>query len=104
MEKVVGRLVKGVTVPAAAGLAPSASYGIAVTDEQAVDVLASCKKNLTGRSATATEEVYFFVLNQDVTPLSTVEHPTVCEKLTIAVTAAGNSKAGTIYLYYDPKQ
>ena len=100
-DKIVGRIIKGVTVPSGSA-APTNLYDIAITDEQSVDILAGCKVTLANRSSTNTEEVYFMVLNSDATALSMAIHPTVCNALTIAVTNAGNSKAGTIYLYYLP--
>lgn len=99
--KIVGRLIKGVTVPSGSA-APTNLYDINITDEQSVDVLAGCKVSLVNRSSTNTEEQYFLVLNNDTTALSMAVHPAVCNALTVAVTNAGNSKAGTIVLYYLP--
>lgn len=98
--KIVGQLVKGVTVPSGGGTAPTTLYDINITDGNSVDVLAGCKKGLMDRSATVTEEQYFLVLNNDTTALSTGGNPSVCDSLTVAVTNAGNSKQGTIILYY----
>lgn len=101
-RKISGRLVKAVTVPGGGGAAPSDNYDINITDEQSVDVLASCKVGLADRDTANTEEQYFLLLNNDSTRLSMAMHPKVCNVLTIAVTNAGNSKTGTIYLYYEP--
>jgi len=102
MRKISGRLVKITTVPGAAGAAPTDNYDINITDEQSVDVLANCKSNVTNRDTANTEEQYLLILNNDGTALSMAMHPKVCNVLTVAVTNAGNSKTGTIYLYYEP--
>lgn len=99
--KIVGRIIKGITVPSGSA-APTNLYDINITDEQSVDILAGCKVSLINRSSTNTEEQYLLLLNNDTTALSMAVHPTVCDKLTVAVTNAGNSKQGTIYLYYLP--
>ncbi len=100
--KVCGSLLKAVTIPASGGSAPTDNYDIAITDENSVDVLGSCKKGLADRDTANTEEQYFLLLNNDGTALSMALFPVVCEKLTFAVTNAGNSKGGTITLYYKP--
>lgn len=97
-RKIVGELVKAVTDPGAA--APTADYDIAITDEDSVNVLTACKTGLGDRHTSNTEEVYFQLLNADTVPLSMAIRPVVCSKLTIAVTNAGNSKNGTVILYY----
>lgn len=99
-EKIVGQLVKAVTDPGSP--APTANYDIDITDEESVDVLAVCiaAGRLQNRHTTTTEQAYFFVENVDAAPLATSTHPVVCDKLTIAITNAGNSKAGQLILYY----
>lgn len=99
-RKIAGRLIKAVTDPGAT--APTDDYDITITDEDSVDVLARCTTGLGNRDTANTEEVYFTVLNTDSIPLSTSIAPVVCSKLTVAVTNAGNSKQGTIILYYQP--
>src|SRR5436305_887919 len=42
-DKIVGWLIKGVTVPAAGGSAPTNLYDLAVTDANGVDVLGNCR-------------------------------------------------------------
>ena len=99
-RKIVGRLIKGVTDPGAA--APTASYDIAVTDEEGADVLAACQSTLANRHESNTEQTYFLVLDAAGTPLAQSVHPVVCDALTIAVSNAGNSKTGQLVLYYAP--
>lgn len=101
-KKIVGAIVKGVTNPGAT--APTDNYDIAMTDEESFDILTSCvaASTLANRDTTNTEEVYFFLKNADASPLSIAAHPTVCDKLTIAITNAGNSKVGRLILYYRP--
>ncbi len=101
-SKISGTLIRAVTDPAAAGAAPSDNYDIVLTDETGADVLGSCKKGLIDRDTSNTEEVYFQVLNTDTSPLSTSQQPVVCDKLTVSITNAGNSKQGVLYLYFKP--
>jgi len=98
-NKISGRLVKAVTDPGAA--APTANYDIVLTDSESVNVLTGCDDDLQNRHTTTTEETYFFVLDTDATPLAKAQHPAVCSVLTVAVTNAGNSKNGVIYLYVE---
>lgn len=97
--KISGQLVKAVTDPGAT--APTANYDIDITDEEGVDVLAVCiaAGRLQNRHTSTTEQVYFLVENVDAAPLASSAHPVVCDKLTIAVTNAGNSKVGQLILY-----
>lgn len=99
-RKIVGRLIKGVTDPGAT--APTDNYDIAITDEESVDVLAACQSTLANRDTANSEQAYFLILDTAATPLAQSLHPVVCDKLTIAVTNAGNSKVGQLILYYQP--
>lgn len=99
-KKIIGTLVKAVTNPGAA--APTDNYDIAITDEDGMDVLAACQKTLVDRDTVTTEQVYFLVLDYAGVPLAQSIHPIVYDALTIAVTAAGNSKTGRLILYYRP--
>lgn len=98
-EKIVGRLIRAVTDPGAT--APDDNYDIAITDEEGVDVLGACQSTLANRDTANSEQVYFLVLDAAGTPLAQSVHPVVCDKLTIAVTNAGNSKNGQLILYYE---
>lgn len=99
-RKIVGELIKGVTDPGSA--APTASYDIAITDEEGVDVLAACiaAGRLDNRHTSNSEQAYFFVENVDASPLAMGVHPVVCDALTISISNAGNSKTGQLILYY----
>lgn len=97
-KKITGTLIKGVTDPGAT--APTDNYDIALTDEESVDVLAACQSDLTNRDTANSEQVYFLVKDAAGTPLAQSLHPVVCDKLTVAVTNAGNSKTGQLVLYY----
>ena len=99
-RKVCGRLVKAVTVPSGTA-APTDNYDIAITDEQSLDVLTGVQSTLQNRDTANTEQVYFLVLDAAGTALAQSAHPMVSNTLTVAVTNAGNSKAGTIYLYLE---
>ena len=80
-----GRLLGAITVPSGAPDAPTNLYNIAVNDNDSVDVALGA---LAGRSATVTE----FVAEASMAGVAQ-------SKLTIAVTAAGDTKKGTLYLH-----
>lgn len=75
-----------VTVPAAAGSAPTDNYDIAINDGNSIDALAGTGAN---RSTSATQYV--------VASLGYVSN----SQLTLAITNAGDTKGGTIYLFID---
>jgi len=100
LKKIAGRLVKAVTVPSGTA-APTDNYDIALTDEQSVNVLSGSQSTLLDRDTANTEEVYFLVKDAAGTPLAQSVHPLICNALTVSITNAGNSKAGTIYLYVE---
>lgn len=99
-RKISGTLIKGVTDPGAT--APTDNYDIAVTDEEGVDVLAACQSSLQNRDTATSEQAYFLLLDAAGTPLAQSLHPVVCDKLTVAITNAGNAKVGQLILYYRP--
>lgn len=97
--KMVGRLVKAVTNPGSA--APTDNYDVTLTDEDGIDVLAGCDDDLADRDTTTTEEVYFLVKDHAAgTPLAQSVAPVVCGDITVAVANAGDTKNGTISLYF----
>lgn len=102
LASISGWIIKGVTVPAGGGSAPTDNYDIDITDANSVNILSNCKTGLHDRDTANTEEVYFFVLNQDATALSTGCSPVVSGALTVSITNAGNAKSGTLILYYCP--
>jgi len=98
-KKIIGSLIKGVTDPGST--APTDDYDITISDEEGVNVLAACQSNLTNRDTANSEQAYFLVLDAAAgTPLAQSVHPVVCDKLTIAVANAGNSKTGQLIIYY----
>lgn len=97
-KKITGQLIKGVTDPGAA--APTDNYDIVITDEESANVLGNCMDDLQDRDTANTETVYFLVSNLATTDPGGAVHPVVCDKLTIAVSNAGNSKTGQLILYY----
>lgn len=80
-----GQLLRLVTVPAAAGSAPTDDYDVTVVDDDATDVLMGAGAN---RDTANTEQVL-------ATSLGVVANDT----LTIHVTNAGATKSGVLYLY-----
>jgi len=84
---VVGYLMRMTTVPDGGGTAPTALYDITVKDEDGLDILNGLGAD---RSATATEH------KTNIDGLLF----TAATTLTLAVAAAGNSKGGTVYLYF----
>lgn len=94
--KASGFLLRAVTDPGTA--APTASYDIAITDDEGADVLGNCFDDLADRHTSNTESVDFF-LNDGTT--SNGARPSVCSELTFSVTNAGNSKTGQVILYLE---
>lgn len=78
-----GRLFGAITVPGSP--TPTALYDIAVNDSDSVDIALGA---LANRSATVTE----FVTEASMAGCAS-------SALTIAITNAGNSKQGTVYLF-----
>ncbi len=83
-ESYSGQVVRLVTIPDGT-TAPTALYGVTVTDEDGADILLTLG---SGRSATATEQV--------IAPnLGYVAN----DRLTLTVTSGGGEKKGTTILY-----
>lgn len=99
-NKIVGYLLKGVTVPDGVA-APTANYDITLTDDASADLLSGCFDNLVDRHTSNTETVHFNISSSAATdPGGSGSFPAVCSAVTVTVANAGNTKAGTIYLYY----
>jgi len=98
-RKIVGELIKVVTDPGAT--APSDNWDVVVTDEEGTDVMAKCQNAalLIARDTANSEETYLYILNADATAIGVAAFPVVCDKLTISIANAGNSKAGQVILY-----
>lgn len=97
-EKINGVLLKGVTDPAAGGSAPTDDYDIALTDSDGANLLQGCADDLADRDTANTETVHFLV--SDGTAGIAV-HPAVNSTVTVTVSNAGNTKSGTLVLYYE---
>ena len=80
-----GELRRLVTVPAAAGSAPTDNYDVTVLDEDGTDVLMGAGAD---RDTANTEQVL-------ASSLGIVAN----DKLELRVANAGNAKSGTVYLY-----
>lgn len=80
-----GEVVRLVTVPAGGGSAPTDNYDVTVTDEDGTDVLMGAGAN---RDTAVTEQVL-------ASSLGVVAN----DRLTLTVANAGDTKAGTVYLY-----
>jgi hypothetical protein len=80
-----GSCMRLVTVPAGGGSAPTDNYDVVINDDDTTDVLMGAGAN---RDTANTEQVLG-------TSLGVVAN----DKLTLAVTNAGNAKGGTVYLY-----
>jgi hypothetical protein len=102
-EKIVGELVKIVTDPGAA--APTANWDVVLTDEAGVDLSIHMDDvaiaALIARHTTTTLETYL-PLEDTAGTGRIAAWPVVCDKLTVTVNNAGNSKTGQIILYYRP--
>lgn len=87
--KVSGYLVRCVTKPGAT--TPSDLYDLVIEDEDGVDILAGGGANRSNSS------------NEQICPLLSSVMPVSVRKstLTVKITNAGDSKTGTIILYFD---
>ena len=97
-RKICGELIKIVTDPGS--LAPTANWDVVVTDENGLNPLAGIQNTaaLVARHTTTTEQTYLHLLDSGTVALS--RYPIVCGVLTIAVANGGDTKNGTISLYY----
>lgn len=98
-KKIVGRLLRVVTVPDGTAV-PTDNYDIQITDEEGVDVLAVCEDDLTDRDTADTEEIQCIVKNYSLVPIGVGLRPVVCDKLSIVVSAAGDTKQGQVIIYW----
>ena len=80
-----GEIIRLVTVPAAAGSAPTDDYDVVVNDEDSTDVLMGAGAN---RDTANTEQVL-------ASSLGCVAN----DKLAFAISNAGDTKGGTVYVY-----
>jgi hypothetical protein len=102
-EKISGELIKIVTDPGAT--APTDNWDVVLTDEEGVDLSIHMDDvaiaALIARDTANTEETYLPL--EDTAGTGRVgAWPVVCDKLTVTVNNAGNSKTGQIILYYRP--
>jgi hypothetical protein len=100
-KKITGTIIKLVTDPDGTA-APTDDYDITLKDEDALDVLGQSQDDLTDRDTANVEQVFPFLLNYAGTPLAMAVFPPVCNVLTVAVTAAGNSKQGQLIIFWVP--
>jgi hypothetical protein len=102
-RKIVGELVKVVTDPGSP--APDANWDVVLTDEEGVDLSVHMDDvaiaALIARHTTTTLETYL-PLEDTAGTARVAAWPVVCDKLTVTVNNAGNSKAGQVILYYKP--
>lgn len=80
-----GEILRLVTVPGTAGVQPTDLYDVVVNDEDTTDVLMGAGAN---RSNASTQQAL-------ASSLMCVAN----DKLSLAVTNAGNAKSGTVYIY-----
>ena len=79
-----GAVLRAVFVPDAAGTQPSDNYDVAINDADGYDILAGQGANKSNAAAVTVVASMGAVAN---------------DKLTLAVTNAGDSKGGIVYLY-----
>ena len=92
-RKVSGYIVAAVTDPGAT--APTANYDIVLNDSEGADIVGNCDTTLANRHTSTTERVDFVVST------AAGARPATSDEITIAITAAGNSKLGQILIYVD---
>lgn len=102
-RKIVGSLIKIVTDPGS--VAPTDNWDVVLTDEEGVDLSVHMDDvaiaALIARDTANTEETYL-PLEDTAGTGRIAAFPVVCDKLTVTVNNAGNSKTGQIILYYKP--
>lgn len=102
-RKIVGELIKIVTDPGAD--APTADWDVVLTDEEGVDLSVHMDDvaiaALIARHTTTTLETYL-PLEDTAGTGRIAAWPVVCDRLTVTVNNAGNSKTGQIIIYYRP--
>ena len=102
-RKIVGELIKIVTDPGSA--APTANWDVVLTDEEGVDLSVHMDDvaiaALIARHESTTLETYL-PLEDTAGTARIAAWPVVCDRLTVTVNNAGNSKTGQIILYYRP--
>jgi hypothetical protein len=103
LDKISGELIKIVTDPGSA--APDANWDVVLTDEEGVDLSVHMDDvaiaALIARHTTSTLETYL-PLEDTAGTGRVAAWPVICDKLTVTVNNAGNSKTGQIILYYRP--
>lgn len=103
-RKIVGELIKIVTDPG--GTAPTDNWDVVLTDEEGVDLSVHMSDGaiaaLIARDTANTEETYLTLEDTAAGTSAMAAFPVVCDKLTVTVNNAGNSKTGQIILYYRP--
>jgi hypothetical protein len=101
-RKIVGELIKIVTDPGAT--APTDNWDVVLTDEEGVDLSVNMDDAaiaaLIARDTANTEETYLCLFDTAAGTSRVGAFPVVCDKLTVTVNNAGNSKNGQIILYY----
>lgn len=102
-RKISGELIKIVTDPGSA--APSANWDVVLTDEKGVDLSIHMDDvaiaALIARHTSTTLETYLPL--EDTAGTGRVgAWPVVCDKLTVTIGNAGNSKDGQVIIYYRP--
>ena len=102
-EKISGELIKIVTDPGAT--APTDNWDVVLTDEEGVDLSVHMDDvaiaALIARDTSNSEETYLPL--EDTAGTGRIANwPVICDKLTVTVNNAGNSKTGQIILYYRP--
>lgn len=100
-RKIVGELIKVVTDPGSA--APTDNWDVVLTDEEGVDLSVHLSDAaiaaLIARDTANSEETYL-PLEDEAGTARIGLWPVVCDKLTVTVNNAGNSKTGQIIIYY----
>ena len=96
-DKIVGELIKVTTDPGSA--APTDNYDVTIVDEKSVNIVANCiNASALGTRDTANNEETYLNLTDGTAGINLF--PMVCDKLTIGIANAGNSKTGQVILYY----
>jgi hypothetical protein len=94
--RISGELLRVVFIPADGGVQPSNNYSAKLLDENGVDLLSGVPT--TNLSSTTVSDLAPSVPMKDGTTVSTIRRQ-IDDILELQISAAGNSKQGTVVLY-----
>ena len=93
-KKIIGQILRVGFTPDGGGLQPTDQYDVVINDEQSIDILQGLGGNLSNVTATDAVPVVTNGTAGNMAPA------VVSDILTLAVTNAGDAKAGEVAIWY----